>query len=51
MGLEDEAFSIRVLLRHCLVNDKFAIGTPQHRLALLHALPCYLRTPAQQNFT
>jgi hypothetical protein len=51
MGLKDESFSIRVLLRHCTVNDKFGIGTPQRRLALLRALPCYLRTPTQQNFT
>jgi hypothetical protein len=51
MGLKDEAFSIRVLLRCCLAIDKSGIGASQRRLALLHTLPCYLRTPAHQNFT
>lgn len=51
MGLKDETFSIRGLLRRGLAADKSAIGAPQGRLALLRTLPRCLGTPAGQNFT
>lgn len=34
-----------------MASDKSGIGTVQQQFALLRALPCYLRAPAQQNFT
>ncbi len=51
MGLKDETFSIRMLLRHGLVIDKSGIGAFHRQLALLRTLSGYVRTPAHQYFT
>lgn len=42
MGLKEGAFSIRVLSRFCLADDKTGKRTAKRQLALLCALPCYL---------
>jgi hypothetical protein len=34
-----------------VLNGNSEKCTAQHRLALLRALPCYVRAPAQQNLT